>query len=194
MQFDSLKGQIQPHFLFNTLNTLIGLMKMDIPRAIEFTEEMAHVYRYLLEANDRQLISLEEEMKFANAYFFLLKTRYSEGLHMEVSEAAAMDNYQVPPLSLQLLIENAVKHNIITRDKPLFIKVDFQPAFKQVVVSNNVQRKPQAFRSGLGLMHFRKKFELLHIAGVKIVETDIEFSVNVPLIKLPVYESSNYRG
>lgn len=192
MQFDSLKVQIQPHFLFNTLNTLIGLMKIDTPRAIQFTEEMAHVYRYLLEANDRQLISLDEEMKFTKAYFFLLKTRYSEGLHLDIDDENNMASYQLPPLSLQVLLENAVKHNIITRDKPLYIKIEFHPALKQVIVSNNLQRKPQAFNSGLGLIHLKKKFDLLNMSGVSIAEKDHAFSVTVPIIKLNEYASSNY--
>jgi sensor histidine kinase YesM len=192
LQYDSLKVQIQPHFLFNTLNTLIGLMKMDIPRAIKFTEEMAHVYRYLLEANERQLISLEEEIKFTKAYFFLLKTRYSEGLHLEICDESFMENYQLPPLSLQILIENAVKHNIITRDKPLYIKIEFQPALKQVVVSNNLQKKSQAFSSGHGLMHLKKKFDLMHMPEVKIREEKNIFLVTVPLSKLNTYAGSHY--
>jgi hypothetical protein len=183
MQFDSLKVQIQPHFLFNTLNTLVGLMRIDTPRAIHFTEEMAHVYRYLLDANEQQLISLEEEMKFTQAYFFLLKTRYPEGLHLEVIGEIDMESYQLPPLSLQVLIENAVKHNIITMDKPLYIKIDFQPALKQLTVCNNLQKKPQAFTSGLGLIHLKKKFELMHLPEVRVIEDTRSFSVTVPLIK-----------
>lgn len=192
MQFDSLKIQIQPHFLFNTLNTLIGLIKMDTPGAIKFTEELARVYRYLLEANDRQLISLEEEMKFAMAYFFLMKTRYPEGLHLDVTNEIDMESYQLPPLSLQVLIENAVKHNIITRDKPLYIKITINPTLKQVVVSNNLQRKPPVFNSGLGLIHLKKKFELLHMPDVRIREEEDIFSITVPIIKTDGYASSNY--
>jgi sensor histidine kinase YesM len=191
LQYDSLKVQIQPHFLFNTLNTLIGLIKMDTSRAIVFTEEMAHVYRYLLEANDRQLISLEEEMKFTRAYFFLLKTRYSEGLHLEITHVAHMENYQLPPLSLQILIENAVKHNIITKDKPLYIKIELSAALKQLVVSNNLQKKSQVSNSGYGLMHLKKKFELLHMTGVKIRQEKTKFLVTIP-IESKAYAGSNY--
>lgn len=192
LQYDSLKVQIQPHFLFNTLNTLIGLIKVNTPRAIVFTEEMAHVYRYLLEANDRPLISLEEEMKFTRAYFFLLKTRYSEGLHLDVSYEDFMENYQLPPLSLQILIENAVKHNIVTRDKPLYIKIEFHPALKQVIVTNNLQKKSQAFNSGHGLMHLKKKFELMHMPEVRIREENNIFLVIIPITKSNAYASSDY--
>jgi sensor histidine kinase YesM len=191
LQFDALKVQIQPHFLFNTLNTLIGLMKVDTPRAIDFTEKMARVYRYLLEANDRQLISLDEEMKFTRAYFYLLKTRYSEGLHLEASDEDNMWEYDLPPLCLQILIENAVKHNIITRDRPLHIRIDFLPHLNELTVSNNLQRKPQSFYSGQGLAHLRKKFELLHLPGIRIREENNMFSVTVPLLKSNAYASSN---
>lgn len=189
LQYDSLKVQIQPHFLFNSLNTLIGLIKIDGNRAVAFTEEMAHVYRYLLEANDRQMISLHDEMEFAKAYFFLLKTRYSEGLHLDIIGEEAMDCYQLPPLSLQILIENAVKHNIVTRSKPLYIQIEFRPATKQLVVSNNLQKKTQAFNSGHGLLHLKKKFELMHMPEVKIREERSQFLVIIPIMK-----SNNYAG
>lgn len=190
LQYDSLKGQIQPHFLFNTLNTLIGLMKTDIPKAVHFTEEMARVYRYLLQANDRQFISLSEEMKFTQAYFFMLKTRYSEGLHLEAPDQEEMDQYVIPPLSLQILLENAVKHNIITRERPLYISIQFDPSLKQLVVSNNLQHKPQVFNTGLGLIHLKKKFELLHISPLIIDNSANKFSVTLPLLKSYKYESS----
>lgn len=192
IRFDSLKVQIQPHFLFNTLNTLIGLMKIDTKRAIRFTEEMAHVYRYLLEANERQLIVLEEEMKFAQAYFFLLKTRYNEGLHLEINGEVDMSGYQLPPLSLQVLIENSVKHNITTRERPLYVRIDFQPALKQVVVSNNLQRKPKFFNSGTGLKNLKKRFALMSVPGLKIIEDEYTFSVTIPLIKSDEHESSDH--
>lgn len=192
LQYDSLKGQIQPHFLFNTLNTLIGLMKTDIPKAIHFTEEMARVYRYLLQANDRQFISLSEEMKFTQAYFFMLKTRYAEGLHLDAPDTEEMDQYTIPPLSLQILLENAVKHNIITRERPLYISIQFDPFEQHLVVSNNLQHKPKIFSTGLGLAHLQKKFELLRVSPVVINNAAGKFSVTLPLVKSFKYESSHY--
>lgn len=192
MQYDSLKVQIQPHFLFNTLNTLIGLMKMDVPRAIHFTEEMAYVYRYLLEANERQLISLAEEMRFTRAYFFMLKTRYSEGLHLDALDVEEMEEYSLPPLSLQLLLENAVKHNVITKDRPLYIKIQFHPDLQCVVLSNNLQKKQRQFNTGLGLVQLQKKFELLHLPEVIIEATADDFTVTLPLLKVHTYENSHH--
>ncbi|HYC29129.1 MAG TPA: histidine kinase, partial [Chitinophagaceae bacterium] len=156
MQFDSLKVQIQPHFLFNTLNTLIGLIERDQQHAIRFTEDLAYVYRYLLEATQSTIISLEEELKFARIYFSLLKTRYPEGLFLEeVIDDPSL--YEVPPLSLQVLIENAVKHNTITRAHPLFINIRFDGEAERIIVKNNYQPKNHVVRSGHGLQHLRKK-------------------------------------
>lgn len=192
LQFDSLKVQIQPHFLFNTLNTLIGLIRLDSNSAIRFTEEMAYVYRYLLDANEGPLISLEEELQFAKAYFFLLKTRYSEGLHLEIAGESYGQEFQVPPLSLQLLIENAVKHNIITRNRPLFIKIQIHPEKQLLQVINNLQKKSPSFISGHGLMHLKRKFELLHIPGLVTREELHQFVVTLPLVNSNIYAGSNH--
>ncbi|MDF2192466.1 sensor histidine kinase [Paraflavitalea sp. CAU 1676] len=182
MQFDSLKVQIQPHFLFNTLNTLIGLIERDQQRAIHFTEDLAYVYRYLLEANQSNIISLEEELKFVKIYFSLLKTRYPEGLFLEdrIEDAALFD---VPPLSLQLLIENAVKHNTITRAHPLYINLWLDKGQERVTVRNNYQPKYQVARSGRGLEHMTKKFELLALPPIQIENDQHYFTVSFPVIK-----------
>lgn len=182
MQFDSLKVQIQPHFLFNTLNTLIGLIEKDQKRAIHFTEDLAYVYRYLLEANECTLISLEEELKFARIYFSLLKTRYPEGLFLEeaMEEAAG---FQVPPLSLQILIENAVKHNAVTRAEPLYINIRLNKQEQRVIIRNNFQPKIRAQRSGHGLLHLKKKFQLLSLSGIVINSDQQYFSVSFPVLK-----------
>lgn len=182
MQFDSLKVQIQPHFLFNTLNTLIGLIERDQKRAIHFTEDLAYVYRYLLEANECTLISLEEELKFARIYFSLLKTRYPEGLFLEEAMEDTV-GFQVPPLSLQILIENAVKHNAITKADPLFINIQLNRQEERVVVWNNYQPKIRVLRSGHGLQHLKKKFQLLALPGIVIENNQQYFSVSFPVLK-----------
>jgi hypothetical protein len=192
IQFDSLKVQVQPHFLFNSLNTLIGLMEMDTGRARQFTEELAYIYRYFLQANEQELISLEEELRFVKAYFFLLKTRYAEGLHLQVTGERNMHQYLVPPLSLQLLLENAVKHNIVTQAKPLNIDIKFEHAHLEMTVCNNLQRKKNDIRSGKGLIHMRKKLSLLGLPDIVINESKSQFMVTVPFIKSNEYESSDH--
>ncbi len=192
IQMDSLKVQIQPHFLFNTLNTLIGLIEVNKDRAISFTENLAFVYRYLLEANSSSLISLEEELRFANTYFSLLKTRYPDGLFL-ANELPDTEGYEVPPLSLQLLIENAVKHNSITRAKPLFIHLKFDAVGQRLIVENNLQVKNTPGTTGVGLQHLKKKFELLNLPAIYVVTDRERFSVSLPLAKKQQYESINYR-
>ncbi|MBO9565374.1 MAG: histidine kinase [Niastella sp.] len=185
MQFDSLKVQVQPHFLFNTLNTLIGLIERDQQHAIRFTEDLAYVYRYLLEANQSPVISLEEELKFARVYFSLMKTRYPEGLFLEVNvEEPGL--YEVPPLSLQILIENAIKHNTVTRANPLFIKVQLGQQTQKVIVRNNYQPKYYVQRSGHGLQHLRKKFELLSLPPITVNSDKKDFTVSFPVIKATI--------
>lgn len=192
MQLDSLKVQIQPHFLFNSLNSLVALIEFNPSKAKKFTVELAHMYRYFLEANDRQMINLEDELAFAETYFLLLKTRYDEGLHLEIANAGKTMDYEVPPLSLQLLLENAIKHNIITKARPLYIHVEFDYMNKVVTVRNNLQRKIQLVKTGKGLNHLSKKFELMNLPEVFIEENNEakEFSVTIPFIKSPEYEST----
>jgi hypothetical protein len=192
MQFDSLKVQIQPHFLFNTLNTLVGLIEIDQARAVKFTEGLAHVYRYLLEATDRALIGLDEELKFAKAYYFLLKNRYPEGLYLDCElQEDALEAYAVPPLSIQLLLENAIKHNIITKARPLRIQIKME-ADGQLTVSNNLQPKGTPVGTGMGLLHLQKKFERLNAGKLVVYENRSIFSVTLPIIKLSEYESADH--
>lgn len=191
VQLDSLKVQIQPHFLFNTLNTLIGLIEADSKRAVKFTEDLAFVYRYLLQANDRALISLEEELQFTSIYFSLLKTRFPDGLyltkHINTTEA-----FELPPLSLHILLENAVKHNSISNAKPLYITITYQEEDQRIVVSNNIQPKPPTNKSGKGLSYLDQRFELLSLPQVIIDKSADAFSVSIPLIRKYMYESVNY--
>lgn len=193
VQFDTLKLQIQPHFLFNTLNTLVGLIELDPRRARIFTEEMAYVYRYLLSANETQFVDLQDELKFTQAYYYLLKTRYPEGLKMEVEYTGDRDEpFQIPPLTLQILLENAVKHNVVTRAKPLHISLRIDADNEEVVVRNNLQRKDEFQRIGMGLKHLHKKFELCGLREVRIREDKEYFTVTIPLIKSGKYESVDH--
>lgn len=190
MQMDSLKVQIQPHFLFNTLNTLIGLIEVAPTRAVTFTEDLAYVYRYLLEANQSTMISLEDELKFARTYYSLLKTRYPEGLFLK-EDLDNIKDFQVPPLTLQILIENAVKHNMITKEKPLYIHIQ-QVSGDRMIVRNNYQPKRDIQATGHGLQHLKKKFQLLSFPQVSIVNDYKNFLVEFPLAKTNYYESADY--
>ena len=190
VQIDSLKVQIQPHFLFNTLNTLIGLIEVDGNRAIKFTENLAYVYRYLLHANDLMTVSLQEELHFTRTYFSLLKTRYPDGLFLAES-VNLKDAFFIPPLSLHILIENAVKHNNFSSTKPLNIEIRSLDADHAILVSNNLQPKTADDKSGKGLAYLKKRFELLNMPSIKVKKEKDMFSVLLPLIKTYRYEHIN---
>lgn len=191
VQMDSLKVQVQPHFLFNTLNTLIGLIEVNQQSAVVFTQNLAYVYRYLLQANEKTMIALEEELEFAATYFMLLKTRYAHGLELFAEVHSAKD-FQLPPLTLQMLIENAVKHNVVTQSQPLHIYLYLDKRNQQLIVQNNYQPKAVTNSNGVGLRHLQRKFELLGLPQLAVRSSTEEFSVSIPLVKTKVYEHLDY--
>ncbi|WP_428658044.1 sensor histidine kinase [Runella sp.] len=184
MQLDSLKNQVQPHFLFNSLNTLQALVKSNENKtAVRFIGDLSQVYRYLLQSNEQQLISIEKELEFTHAYFSLLKTRFEEGITLEVNVDPVYRHAQIPPLTLQLLVENAVKHNMVSISKPLNIKI-FTNKVGELVVQNNLQCKPNNAMpsSQKGLMNIASKYALLRQPHVQIYQNEDTFEVRVPLI------------
>ncbi|MFC5408408.1 sensor histidine kinase [Larkinella bovis] len=181
-QLDSLKQQVNPHFLFNSLNTLSSLIDEDTEKAETFIDELSSVYRYLLQTNENALTSLRDELRFIDSYFHLLKTRYGTGITLQVQVADQHREAQLPPLTLQMLVENAVKHNIIMADQPLQIRIETTPA-GQLVVSNNVQLKNvRAASNGVGLANIATKYQLLGRDGLEIQNTETSFRVTLPLM------------
>jgi hypothetical protein len=182
-QLDGLKNQVNPHFLFNSLNALSSLINTDADKATDFLDEMSKVYRYLLRSNDQNLIPLSAELQFANSFFHMLKTRYGDGLHLEVQVAEQYQSYLIPPLTLQLLLENAVKHNAILKTKPLCIKIATED-IGFLTVSNNVQaKKSKVFSNGIGLQNIITKYQLLNHSDIVLKHTSDQFAVSLPLIK-----------
>jgi hypothetical protein len=187
-QLDSLKSQISPHFLFNSLSTLSSLVGEDPRRAEWFIEELASVYRYLLQNNEQPLTTLENELKFIQAYFHLLQTRFGKGIALEIQIDEAYYSYLLPPLTLQLLVENAVKHNAITAQKPLIIRI-YSDEVNNLYVLNTLRKKNLVVPSdGTGLHNIREKFRLLRQPEVVIKQTEECFQVMLPLIKSASYE------
>ena len=188
-QLDSLKAQINPHFLFNNLGSLSSLIMEDQERAVTFVNELSSVYRYLLQANEHQLTSLKSELTFLRDYFHLLKTRFGEGVHLEVDVEEHHRSYLLPPLTLQLLIENAVKHNIVLPQKPLHIRV-YTDSNDTLAVVNNLQKKTSPVLSNkVGLRTIISKYKLLNQGAVRVTETPAHFRVELPLVKNNVYET-----
>jgi len=182
-QFDSLKQQVNPHFLFNSINTVSSLIDRDPEKAKKFLAEMSKVYRYLLQANEEKLVTLETELKFVEPYFHLLKTRFSDGLNLNVKIDNGCKNFLLPALTLQLLIENAIKHNIVENDKPLTIDISVSDSHF-LSVQNNLQKKKQQIGSTkIGLANIMAKYKLLNQEEIIVKETDQYFTVLVPLIK-----------
>ena len=184
-QLDSLKAQINPHFLFNNLNSLSSLIQTDPDRAEEFLEELSSVYRYLLQKNHGNICSIREELQFIQAYFHLLKTRFGEGLFWDNQIPASFLDYHIPTLTLQLLVENAVKHNVVSKSKPLTVRM--YVADEKLIVENNLQKKIIAVPSNrIGLSSILQKYELMNQPGVEIVQNNEEFRVILPLIQ-PIF-------
>jgi LytS/YehU family sensor histidine kinase len=182
-QLEGLKVQVNPHFLFNSLNSLSSLISDDPEKAEIFLDEMSKVYRYLLRTNEDGLTSLALEMQFINSYFHLLKTRYGDGLDLETNIDHRYLNHQVPPLTLQMLVENAVKHNMILKDSPLKILILTTNSGK-LVVSNNLQRKDRMVSSNkVGLTNIVNKYRLMKKEEITVRDDGKEFAVIVPLIQ-----------
>ncbi|HMR85441.1 MAG TPA: histidine kinase [Niabella sp.] len=181
-QFDLLKEQVNPHFLFNSLNSLSSLIATHPEKAEEFVEEMSRVYRYLLRSNEEQLTTLQKEIDFIESYNLLLKTRFGSGFQPVIQIEEKIRERLLPPMTLQLLIENAVKHNIVDPDTPLIVQLYTQD--EKLIVSNNLQKKNKSVVSNkIGLSNIISKYELLNYPEVEIKETDNEFIVILPLIK-----------
>lgn len=191
-QFDSLKSQVNPHFLFNSLNSLSSLIADDPEQAEIFVNEMAKVYRYLLQTNSQgDLTTLATELKFIDSYFHLLKTRYRNGITMEVNIPAEYHSLKIPPLTLQILVENAVKHNVIVASRPLRLEITGLKN-NQLQVRNNIQTKnTRVVSTQIGLSNIMAKYRLLTQTKPVITDDDGYFTVLLPLIVAQKHERIN---
>ena len=179
--FDALKNQLDPHFLFNSLNVLTSLIEENPKAATKFTTSLSKVYRYVLEQKNKDLVSLQEELDFAQLYISLLKMRFEDAIEYNPPTQLENPEAKVVPLSLQLLLENAVKHNMVTPNKKLRITIYEQDG--ALVVKNNIQPKQVVKKSsGVGLQNIRQRYQLLTDRPVIIAELDNEFTVAIPLL------------
>lgn len=179
-QFESLKNQIDPHFLFNSLNVLSSLIEENPDAAQRFTTSLSKVYRYVLEQKDKELVSVEEELKFAKTYMNLLKMRFENSINFELPEFEN-DEAKVVPLSLQLLLENCIKHNIVSEKKPLHIKIYIEE--NELIIENNKQIKEVLQdRKGVGLQNIVSRYAILTKRNVIIEESETIFKVKLPIL------------
>lgn len=180
-QLNGLLQQINPHFLFNSLNTLSQLVTENPNGAQKYISDMSRVYRYLLRTNDHELTTLANELQFIESYFHLLQTRFGKGVEMTVNVQPVHTSLLLPPLTLQLLVENAVKHNTVGKNKPLRIEISATDTL--VTVKNNLQKKSIRVESGkVGLSNIAEKYRLINKSSISVSDQDGFFTVSVPLL------------
>jgi hypothetical protein len=180
-QFDALKNQLDPHFLFNSLNVLTSLIEENPEAATRFTTALSKVYRYVLEQKNKQLVTVEEELTFAKLYMSLINMRFEDSIVFEYPQQLSNPEAKVVPLSLQLLLENAVKHNLVTPNKKLFISIFEKDG--NLVIKNNYQPKQVVKESsGVGLRNIRQRYYLLTKRPVTIDQDNANFSISIPML------------
>jgi sensor histidine kinase YesM len=180
-QFDSLKTQVNPHFLFNTLSSLSALVAEDADKADDFLNHMSKVYRYMLRGNQQDWVTLQQELAFINSYYQLLKTRYGNSIYVQMEADEKYYSYMLPPLTLQLLLDNAIKHNTTGKELPLQICIVTHNN-NTLSVKNNLQRKQKSiYNHAVGLKSLAAKFDLQNLPGFSVTETEAEFMVTMPL-------------
>ena len=180
-QYQALKAQLDPHFLFNNLNTLTSIIEEKSPIAAEFVARLSKVYRYVLEHNNKTLTSLKNELEFLNSYLFLVEARFGKSLFVEMNLSAKAISKSIPPMSLQLLIENAMKHNVVSLQKPLVIKIYEEK--EMLIISNNLQkRKTVEPSTKVGLTNIIERYKLLNKKLPVIKEYDDKYLVKIPLL------------
>lgn len=180
-KFESLKSQIDPHFLFNSLNVLTSLIGENPKQAERFTTKLSQIYRYVLEQKDKDLVELEEELNFAKTYMELLKMRFEDAVQFELPETISQNHYKIVPLSLQLLLENAVKHNIISSEMPLYIKIIEENG--TLIIANNYNEKQVLHKgAGVGLKNITERYALLTERKIFIEKDETEFKIKLPLL------------
>jgi two-component system, LytTR family, sensor kinase len=179
-QYETLKSQVNPHFLFNSLNTLLSLVRSEPELSEKFVQKLSSIYRYILENREKELVPLSAELNFVNDYFYLQKIRDDEKIELKTELNISRDALIVP-VSLQLLVENALKHNTSTRKQPLEIVIHNE-GIDKLVVRNNLQLKTQlADSSKIGLKNLNERCRLILKREIEILQTDDEFVVKIPV-------------
>lgn len=179
-EFETLKNQINPHFLFNSLNTLASLIEENPQTATRFVQKLSNVYRYVLTQKDKQTVLLSEELQFIESYVYLNQIRFGENLRVTIHIEPEQQSKHIATLSLQMLLENAIKHNSISSKHPLFIEIKANDRY--VIVKNNLQRKVSVDSNGIGLNNIVHRYSFLSELPVEIGETAQHFEVKIPLI------------
>jgi len=183
-ELEALKNQIDPHFIFNSLNTLSYLIEERPAKAKKFNDNLAEVYRYILQNKARELVLLRDEMEFLKSYFLLLKIRFEKAVQLEVNiPEQSLDQFLIPPISLQILAENAIKHNEFSDNQPLLIKIEQKDDHLQITnsIKKKTLRKPS---SKIGLQNLAERYKLTTGKDIEIKQEENEFIVKLPVLKI----------
>ncbi len=181
LQFEALRNQLSPHYLFNSLNTISSLIHRDPEKAESYIRRLAETYTYVLNTKNNQLVTLADELDFVKAYYYLLRVRYESGLKLDINIPDQLLDYQVPPLTLQILVENAIKHNVFSKDHPLSIYLGAIDN-TDLRISNNKMDSPTDVQSSrIGLKNIEQRYAFLTHHKIKIKDDQV-FEVTVPLI------------
>ncbi|MDJ1470710.1 histidine kinase [Cytophagaceae bacterium DM2B3-1] len=183
-ELQSLKLQIDPHFVFNNLSVLSEMILEDQQLGYEYAENFSRIYRYLLVNSKKDLISLEDELKFLNSYMFLIEHRVGEGVHFDIDVDKELRNLHMPPLTLQLLVENALKHNKTSKKDPLKIRIYNNDKQELIVENSFLPIEKPLDSSGIGIRNIIRRYNLLSVQEPRIVQDDVSFKVILSLIKL----------
>ena len=182
-ELQSLKLQLDPHFMFNNFSTLSELINEDPAVASEFLDNLSRVYRYMIQNLRKDLVQLKVEIEFLKAYIYLMKIRHGDNMQVLIHLNEAVMESLIPPVTLQMLTENAIKHNIATTDSPLIIQINCEGG--HITITNNLQRIAHAMPStGMGLRNITDRYRILSGHEPVITETDTAFYVALPVLKL----------
>ena len=180
-KYETLKTQINPHFLFNSLNSLTNLVDEN-EAAVRYITDLSDFFRYMLGSRDKELVLVREEINLLKKYIHLQQSRFKTNLNIAVDVPESFYHYAIPPLVLQMLVENSIKHNVISRDKPL--KVSVRAGDESLVVENNLQKKSGISSTGQGLRNITERYRHFTTREVEITETSAIFKVAIPLLTL----------
>ncbi|MBE0638945.1 MAG: PAS domain S-box protein [Bacteroidales bacterium] len=189
-QFEVLKQQVNPHFLFNSLNVLTSLIKIDPDLAESFTERLSKVYRYVLENKEKDVVSLSTELEFLNSYLFLLEIRFMKKLFIEINIDKAYYDYQILPIAIQLIIENAIKHNTFSKIQPLKIEIFVDDKQRLNIINNLNLRETKLVSTGVGLENINRRYALVCDQKPEFIKTNDQFIAKLPLLKSDKIETT----
>ncbi|MFH0756727.1 MAG: histidine kinase [Bacteroidota bacterium] len=191
IKFEVLRSQINPHFMFNSLNVLSALIHQDVGKAQQFIDEFSHIYRYVLETIEQPVVKLERELEFMRSYLFLQQIRYGDTLTYELHIPSELLEWVLPPLSLQVVLENAIKHNIVNEAKPLHIHIS--SAGRVLVIKNNIQPKiSKGASTGLGLKNLAKRYAMVSSLEPDFQVETTHYVARLPLINIEQDESTDH--